>query len=168
MALSLIINGVLWTAVIALGVMAAVRSKPLFFDGMRTGLSDFFVILPRILIGIIGSGYLAQALPKDGIADLIGPETGMTGVAIGALAGALTPGGPMVGFAIGATMLKGGAGAPQVIAYSIAWALYALPRILSFELPYLSARVVWLRAAISVPLPFIAAALAMAIGRPVP
>ncbi len=168
MALGLIINGVLWAAVIILGTMAAIRSKPLFFDGARAGLSDFFGILPRIIIGIVGSGYLAEALPKDGIADLIGPETGMLGVTIAAVAGALTPGGPVIGFAIGATMLKGGAGAPQVVAYSIAWALYALPRILNFELPYMPGRVVWLRAAVSVPLPFIAAMTAMLIGRPVP
>lgn len=168
MALSLIINGILWTAVIVLGTMAAIRSKPLFFDGARAGVADFVGILPRIIIGIIGSGYLAEALPKDGIADLIGPDTGMVGVTIAAAAGALTPGGPVVGFAIGATMLKGGAGAPQVVAYSIAWALYALPRILNFELPYMPGRVVWLRAAVSLPLPFIAAILAMLLGRPVP
>ena len=41
----------------------------------------------------------------------------------------------MVGFAIATAALKSGAGAPQVIAYSIAWALFALQRVLVFEIP---------------------------------
>jgi hypothetical protein len=80
--------------------------------------------------------------------------------------GALTPGGPVVGFSIGAAALKSGAGAPQVIAYSTAWALYAIHRLLIWEVPMMPARVVWLRAMVSLPLPFLAAALAMLLGRP--
>ena len=53
-------------------------------------------------------------------------------IAIATIAGAATPGGPVVGFAVGVAALKGGAGEPQVIAYSTAWALYAFPRLLSF------------------------------------
>ena len=45
----------------------------------------------------------------------------------------------MVGFAIATAALKGGAGAPQVIAYTIAWALFALPRVLIFEIPLMPA-----------------------------
>lgn len=71
-----------------------------------------------------------------------------------------------MGFAISAAALKGGAGAPQVIAYSTAWALYAFPRLLSYELPIMPARVVWLRVLASLPLPFIAAAVAMLLSKP--
>ena len=78
--------------------------------------------------------------------------------------GALTPGGPVVGFSIAAAALKSGAGAPQIIAYTIAWALFALPRLLVFEIPAMPARVVWLRVAVSLPLPFIAAWTAMRWG----
>ena len=90
----------------------------------------------------------------------------MIGIVIATLAGAMTPGGPVVGFAIAAAALKGGAGAPQVIAYSTAWALYAFPRLLSYELPIMPARVVWLRVIASLPLPFLAAGLAMLLGKP--
>jgi hypothetical protein len=58
------------------------------------------------------------------------------------------------------------AGAPQVIAYSTAWALHAIHRLVMWEVPMMPARVVWLRAAVSLPLPFIAAVLAMLVGRP--
>ena len=78
----------------------------------------------------------------------------------------LWPGGPVVGFSIGAAALKSGAGAPQVIAYTTAWALYAIHRLLIWEMPMMPARIVWLRALVSLPLPFLAAALAVLLGRP--
>ena len=89
-----------------------------------------------------------------------------SGTAIASLAGALTPGGPMIGFAIGVAALKSGAGAPQVIAYSTAWALFAIHRLVIWEVPMMPARVVWLRALVSLPLPFLAAGLAILLGRP--
>jgi len=82
------------------------------------------------------------------------------------MGGALTPGGPVIGFSVGAAALKGGAGAPQVIAYSTAWALFAVQRLFLWELPVMPQRLVLLRLAASLPLPFLAAAGAMLIGRP--
>ena len=74
--------------------------------------------------------------------------------------------GPVVGFSIGAVALKAGGGAPQVVAYVIAWALFAFQRLILWEIPFMPARFVWFRAAVSVPFPFLAAAIAMTIGRP--
>ncbi len=46
------------------------------------------------------------------------------------------------------------------------WALYAIHRLVVWEVPLMPARVVWLRAAVSLPLPFIAAAMAMLLAQP--
>src|SRR5207237_726619 len=135
-------------------------------DSLRTGLIDFLHLLPRITLGVIGSGFLAEVLPPHIIASSLGPNSGMTGLALATIAGAITPGGPIVGFAIGATALKGGAGAPQVIAYTTAWALFALQRLVLYEVASMPARVVWVRAAVSLPLPFLAALVATLTGRP--
>jgi hypothetical protein len=64
-----------------------------------------------------------------------------------------------------AAALKSSARA-QVIAYSTAWALYAIHRLVIWEVPLMPARIVWLRAAVSLPLPFMAAAAAMLLGKP--
>jgi hypothetical protein len=117
-------------------------------------------------IGVLGSGFIAAALPQDFVAAWLGSSSGAFGIVIATIAGAMTPGGPVVGFAIAAAALKGGAGAPQVIAYSTAWALYAFPRLLTYELPIMPARVVWLRVVANLPLPFIAAGLAIVLGKP--
>jgi hypothetical protein len=72
----------------------------------------------------------------------------------------------VIGFSIATAALKSGAGAPQIVAYSIAWALFAVHRLVIFEIPLMPARIVWLRALVSVPLPLLAALGAMLIGRP--
>jgi hypothetical protein len=162
----LAVNILLWLVVGVLAFLAAMRGRVLLNDGTREGLWEFVRLLPRIGAGVVGSGFIAEVLPKALVASWIGPGSGLTGVLIATLGGALTPGGPVVGFSIGAAALKGGAGAPQVIAYSTAWALYAIHRLVIWEVPMMPPRLVWLRAAVSVPLPFIAAAIAMALAKP--
>jgi hypothetical protein len=164
--MTLAVNILLWLVVVVLALIAAMRGRVLFNDGARGGAMEFLLLLPRIGIGVVGSGFVAEALPNEWIAPWLGPESGFLGVLIATVGGALTPGGPVVGFSIGAAALKSGAGAPQVIAYSTAWALYAIHRLLIWEVPLMPARVVWLRAMVSLPLPFLAAALAMLLGRP--
>jgi len=160
------INILLWLVVAVLALFAAMRGRVLLNDGAREGVIEFIMLLPRIGIGVVGSGYIAEVLPKELIAPWLGPESGLLGVALATLGGALTPGGPVVGFSIGAAALKSGAGAPQVIAYSTAWALYAIHRLVMWEVPMMPAHIVWLRATVSLPLPFIAAVLAMLAGMP--
>ncbi len=162
----LAINILLWVVVAGLALLAAMHGRILLNEGLREGSIEFIRLLPRIGVGVVGSGFIADVLPNALVADWLGPESGMTGVLIATIGGALTPGGPVVGFSIGAAALKSGAGAPQVIAYSTAWALYAVHRLVTWEVPMMPAHIVWLRAAVSLPLPFIAAAAAMLAGRP--
>ncbi len=166
MDLNLIANIILWGVVAAVALVAASRSRFLLQEGTREGVLDFFRIIPRIFLGVVGSGFLAEIIPQDLITQSLGPNSGVIGVCIASLAGALTPGGAVIGFALGVTALKAGAGAPQVIAYTTAWALFALQRIIVWEIPLMPPRIVWLRAAVSVPLPFLAAFGAMLIGKP--
>lgn len=160
------VTAALWLLVAGLAFATARRGREYLGGAVQSGLREFVKLLPRLLIGVVGSGFLADLLPQQEVARWIGPESGGFGIALASLAGALTPGGPVIGFSIGATAFKGGAGAPQVIAYSTAWALFALHRIFVYELPMMSPQVVWLRAAVSVPLPFIAAYAAMLLGKP--
>ena len=164
--MNLALGVMLWTVAAALALIASRRSRVLLHDGARNGATEFLFLLPRLTIGVIGSGFLAEMLPQHLMAQWLGPGSGPVGLVLASIAGAFTPGGPVVGFAIGATALKGGAGAPQVIAYSTAWALFAFGRLFIYEVPFMPARVVWLRVAVSLPLPFLAAGAALLLGRP--
>jgi hypothetical protein len=163
---ALIIDIILWGSVAALGFMAWQRGRAVLVSSAREGTMDFINIVPRIALGVIGSGYIAAIIPAQVITGWLGPNSGWSGVLAAVIAGAATPGGPVVGFSIGAVALKSGGGAPQVIAYVVAWALFAFQRLILWEIPFMPARFVWVRAAVSVPFPFLAAAIAMAIGRP--
>jgi hypothetical protein len=163
---AVIIDIILWGSVAALGFMAWQRGRTVLVSSAREGTMDFINIVPRIALGVIGSGYIAAIIPPQVIIGWLGPNSGWSGVLAAVIAGAATPGGPVVGFSIGAVALKSGGGAPQVIAYVVAWALFAFQRLILWEIPFMPARFVWFRAAVSVPFPFLAAAIAMAIGRP--
>ena len=160
------VDGLLWVIAIGLGLIAASRSRTLFRTSVREGAVDCVRLLPRIMLGVVGSGYIAAVIPQEIITGWLGPDSGWLGVLTAVVAGAATPGGPVVGFSIGAVALKAGGGPPQVIAYVIAWALFAFQRLLLWEIPFMPARFVWFRAAVSIPFPFLAAAIAMAIGKP--
>ena len=164
--MNLLIDIVLWAIAVALGLTLFLRDQPMFADSLHFARREFVALLPRIAIGMLGAGFIAEILPKELIPSLLGPESGIPGLLFATVAGALTPGGPVVGFAIAAAALKSGAGAPHIIAYTIAWALFAIPRVLIFEVASMPARVVWLRVAVSLPLPFLAAWMAMLVGKP--
>ena len=163
---ALIIDVTLWGSVLILGVMAWQRGRVVLVSSVREGSMDFINIVPRIALGVIGSGYIAAVIPPEVITGWLGPDSGWMGVLAAVIAGAATPGGPVVGFSIGAVALKVGGGTPQVIAYVVAWALFAFQRMILWEVPFMPARFVWFRAAVSLPFPFLAAAIAMVIGKP--
>jgi hypothetical protein len=163
---ALFIDIILWGSVAALAFLAWQRGRTVLVASAREGTMDFINIVPRIALGVIGSGYIASIIPSEVITGWLGPNSGWAGVLTAVIAGAATPGGPVVGFSIGAVALKSGGGAPQVIAYVVAWALFAFQRLILWEIPFMPARFVWFRAAVSLPFPFLAAAIAMAIGRP--
>jgi hypothetical protein len=162
--ISLALNVFLWSVVTILAVIASRRGQ--FKDGATRGILEFLRVMPRVGTGMIGSGFIAAILPQDFINHWLGPGSGPLGVLIVTVLGALTPGGAVIGFAIGSAALKGGAGVPQVIAYSTAWALFAFPRLLAFELPMMPPKFVWLRVLVSLPLPLIAAGIASLLGQP--
>jgi len=164
--MALAIGALLWGIVAVLVATAAVRSASLVETGLREGALDFLRLTPRVAIGVVGSGYVAAVLPPEVLGGLLGPSSGLLGTAIATVAGAFTPGGPVVGFSIAVAALKSGAAAPQVIAYTTAWALFAIQRVASYEVVAMPAKVVWLRVVCSIPVPFLAAFGAMLIGRP--
>jgi hypothetical protein len=161
-----LVEAMLWTLVAGLALAAAVKGRILFREGAREGATDFVRLLPKVLLGVVGSGFVAAVMPADLTARYLGPESGNLGVSIAILGWAFTTGGPVFGFSIGAAAIKSGAGAPQVIAYVTAWALFAIQRFFIWELPIMPHRLVWIRVLASLPLPLIVAGTAMLLGRP--
>jgi uncharacterized membrane protein YraQ (UPF0718 family) len=125
--------------------------------GLKLAWGDILHLLPRLAVGVIGSGFIAKALPQETVTAWLGTGSGLSGVTIATIAGALTPGGPVVGYAIGAAALKAGAGLPQVMAFVTGWSLYTINRVIVWEIPTMPLATVLIRTAVSLPFPFVLA-----------
>jgi uncharacterized membrane protein YraQ (UPF0718 family) len=153
----LVFTAILFAIAFALMVIARRRQDGTAEKGLRLALQDFLHILPRLAVGIMGAGFLAKAMPQEAITTWLGPSSGVQGTALATLAGALTPGGPVVGYAMAAAALKAGAGLPQVMAFVTGWSLYTVHRMIAWEIPTMPIRTVLIRVAVSLPFPFLMA-----------
>jgi hypothetical protein len=103
-------SAILWGSVAAVGFIAWQRGRVVLVTSMREGALEFINIVPRIALGVIGSGCIADVIPQEVITGWLGPTSDWLGVLTAVIAGAATPGGPVVGFSIGAVALKAGGG----------------------------------------------------------
>jgi hypothetical protein len=133
------------SSIISIAVLVAISAALVYrrdgaagvWEILKHDLTLFGGILPRVLAGCLLGAFIAEILPHE-----------------------------KVSRSLGAVAPKSGGGAPQVIAYVVAWALFAFQRLILWEIPFMPARFVWFRAAVSLPFPFLAVAVAMAIGKP--
>jgi uncharacterized membrane protein YraQ (UPF0718 family) len=94
---------------------------------------------------LIAAGFVAKLIPTAFISRFLGDEAGITSIFIGTVAGLIIPSGPVVAFSIAATFAKAGAAEAALIAFITAWTLFALHRVLIFEIPLLGMSFVRLR-----------------------
>ena len=117
----------------------------------------------RLPFALVAASLLAELIPDDWVADLIGSESGFAGILIAAFAGGLLPGGPMVSFPIALVLAGEGAGTAQLVALISGWSVFALHRVISYESPLLGWRFVALRLICSLPVPIVAGLLMAAV-----
>ncbi len=60
--------------------MAWQRGRVVLVSSVREGSMDFINIVPRIALGVIGSGYIAAVIPPEVITGWLGPDSGWFGV----------------------------------------------------------------------------------------
>jgi len=127
--------------------------------------ATFLYILPRVLVGLLSAGFLAALLPEALVARWFGDAAGFSAVVLASVFGALTPGGPFVAFAIGASALKAGAGSGALVAYVTAWSIAALTRTLTYEVSMMGGRFTRIRLLVSAPVPLVLGGLVQLIER---
>ena len=158
---------IIWGLVLILGTIALRRSRETFKQAARIAVSQGQTLILRVPLAMLVGAFLVELLPQEMVRGALGEESGLTGILIASVAGALLPGGPFLSFPIAVAFYKAGVGTPQLIAMITAWSVYAVHRALIFELPIMGARFVLLRVASSVmfpPLAGIIAALALKVG----
>jgi len=112
-------------------------------------------ISSAMAFAFIAAGMMIKALPHELLSSFLGEESGLNGLLIATLAGALTPRGPFIQFPIVAALLKSGAGIAPIVAYLSAWSRLGDNRFLVYELPLLGWRLSVTRLAASIVFPVI-------------
>ena len=128
---------------------------------------DIFVnpkigLIPLIITATLIAGLAQAAIPKEIIANLLGKEAGLKGIALGSFLGSVVPGGPYVVFPLLGGLYRAGASVGTVIAFVTAWALISLARI-PMEIPFLGTKIVALRLALSLIFPIVLGVLGQII-----
>ncbi|WP_108660960.1 permease [Acuticoccus kandeliae] len=137
-----------------------IKGPAVFADAAFANAALLLEILPRIAAALIILGLVQVLLPRDAVARRLGRASGLRGLLLATVLGALTFGGPMTSFPIVAVLAVSGADIGAVIAFLTGWSLLGLSRIVVWELPILGSDFVTLRLAVSLAVPILAGLLA--------
>jgi uncharacterized membrane protein YraQ (UPF0718 family) len=153
------------TAILVLlaALMLAVAARKR--DGsLRRGLELSWITvkrtIPLMIVAFAIVGFVEELAPQEIVRAWIGPGSGIQGIFIGELAGALLPGGPYVVFPLIAAVYQAGAGIGPTLAMITSWAGLALLTA-SFELPFLGWRFTAIRLGLASIVPLIVGLVAM-------
>lgn len=155
---------VIWGLVVVLGIVTYQRREGLFSEALKFARHQALIIIPRMPVALLAAGFLAELLPQEQISGWIGADSGFLGILIAACLGALVPSGPIISFPVAIALLHLGAGLPQLVTFITAWSTFALHRTLMWEAPMMGWSFVSRRMTVALPLPFVAALIAVALG----
>ena len=142
----------------------AIRRREDFGPVVRRFIEQFVMLVPRMLCALVAAGFIAQLIPKQAIASLLGDDAGLLAIPVAAATGLLVPAGPVITFAIAAVFAKSGASTAALITFITSWSIFAAHRILIYELPLVGASFLRLRILSSAAVPIMAGLLAFAVG----
>ena len=97
--------------------------------GLKVAAGLLLQVAPLLVFSFIIAGMVQELIPGEVISNWIGAESGFRGIVTGALAGAMTPGGPFISMPIAAGFLRTGAGAATMVAFMTSWSLIAIHRL---------------------------------------
>jgi len=153
----------LWVAVICFLWLAWRKRDDTVNKGIRVGWGYFLMMTPRLCCALAMSAFAAELLPREIISNWLGASSGFQGIIIASFAGLLIPAGGVVAFPLALAMYKIGVGIPQLVAFLTTWEIFAIHRILAWELPFLGKRFVSIRILSSFFLPPLAGVFAALI-----
>lgn len=126
MLIPTIVMGVIAVALLVIGYL---RGGGEHIMGLKSGGTLLLQILPLLIFAIIIAGMIQVLVPAELISRWVGAESGIRGIFIGTVVGAVMPGGPFVCLPIAAGLLRVGASIGTMVAFLAAWSLWAVSRL---------------------------------------
>ncbi len=108
--------------------LAAWKEGGVPYHSLSESARTFATTFPLILCAFLIEGALKTVIPTEWVQKWLAEEGGIRGVALGVIAGALTPGGPYTSFPIALVLVRAGAGLGTVVSYLTAWSLLSFTR----------------------------------------
>jgi len=159
-----------WSAAVIATLAFSSATIVFFRDGptrflaiLGDDVSLFGTVLPKVLAGCLIGAFVTLLLPRETIARWVGAESGIAGILLATLAGAIMPGGPFTIYPVAGALLSAGADAGAACAFVISWTLIGYTRAIVWELPFFGLDFVTWRIIFSLPLPILAGLAARAI-----
>src|SRR5205085_2685970 len=138
-----------------------------FIAILSSDLWLFTGMLPKMAAGSLIAAFVTRLLPREVVARVVGGESGLVGILIAMVMGAVLPGGPLTIYPVAGAFLLLGADVGTAVAFITAWNLLGYNRALIWELPFFGAEFVGWRIVIAMPLPIVVGLLARAVARAV-
>lgn len=115
---------------IILAVFGVVQQGPtVIIAGIIVGAKMLIEVIPLLAAAFILAGMIQVLISRQLIHKWLGEEAGIKGILLGAIAGALIPGGPYAFYPIAASFLISGAEIGTVLAFVVAKNLWTLSRL---------------------------------------
>lgn len=150
----------MWGLAVALGGLVWLKRGPAeTMTSMRKALDRCLRVLPRIAVAVLTAGFVGRLIPSDIVVQHIGPDSGLSGTLIAMLVGGFIPAGPIISFPLVVVLSQAGAGTVQLITLLTAWSVFAVHRVIIYEIPLMGLRFSMIRLISSLPLPLITAGL---------
>lgn len=154
---------IIYGAPVVLGGYALSRRDGTFRLGLIRAVEQFVKLVPRMFCALVAAGFVAKLIPTEFISRFLGDEAGVTAILIGTVTGLIIPSGPVVAFSIAATFAKAGAADASLIAFITAWTLFAMHRVVIYEIPLLGISFLRLRVLSVFLLPLLAGLMTMGV-----
>lgn len=116
--------------------------------GIELTANMFGQALPWMIVSMFASGMIAQVFQPQAVAQLLGRESGLPGIILGASLGLAGTGSRWAAYPLAAGLLSEDAGAGAVFAFLTSWQLLSLSR-LPAEVPFFGIRFIVVRAGVS-------------------
>jgi uncharacterized membrane protein YraQ (UPF0718 family) len=146
----------MWVGALALIGMAVRRRDGSAQEGFSQSVDYLIMMAPRMAVATLLASFAAELIPGELVSSWLGANSGFTGIMIASVSGLFVPAGGVIAFPLALAMLKVGVGLPQLVAFLTSWEVFAVHRVLAFEIPMMGMNFVTLRITSSFMLPPVA------------
>lgn len=161
MSITLLILFVIPVLLIAYSIQRADGSLG---SGLTRAFEQFIILVPRLFVAMIAAAFIVKLIPEAVISDYLSDNSPWVAIFIGTLTGLIIPAAPVVVFSMAASFANAGASTAALVAFITAWTIFALHRVVIYEVPLLGGSFVRLRLLVAFPLPLLAGALVIVGG----